>query len=162
MEQNILSDPYFSTDLCVERLYNTYLKHKNIIVAVDHDDTLFDFHKKGYTFPKVIEIIKECNKLGFHVIIYTASAKERHPEILENAAKLGIQVTSINKNSIESPFGNDGKIFYNIFLCDRAGLGQSYTILRKTLDRIYKEIERQKQIEKENEFRKNWEAKNLG
>lgn len=132
-------NPYFYTDHCVKRLYSTYLKHENLIIALDFDSTIYDFHKEGHTYEDVINIIKECNELNFHIIIFTASRKERYEFIAEYCEELGIKINCINKNSIDSPFGNEGKPFFNICLDDRSGLGQSYEILRKTLDLIYKQ-----------------------
>jgi hypothetical protein len=131
-----MNDPYFDTDICVERLYEQYQKHPRLIIAVDFDDTIFDFHKKGHKYEHVIEIIKEAQKNNFYIVLFSASRPERYQFMKDYASFHGINVDSINKNCIESPFGNDGKIFYNILLDDRAGLGQSYVILRKLLDRI--------------------------
>ena len=132
-----MQDPYFDEDLCVERLMEMYHKHKSLVIACDFDDTLFDFHKKGFTYPKVIDIIKECQELDFYIVIFTASAKSRHQFILDHCATLGIKPHKINENAFPSPFGNEGKIFYNLLLDDRAGIGEAYRILRKTLDKIY-------------------------
>lgn len=131
-----MNDPFFDTKLCVERLFNQYLRTPELIIAVDFDETIFDFHNKGYKFPKIVEILKKCNDLNFHIIIFTSSKKERHEFILKYCEELEIKVTCINKNSIDSQFGNDGKIFYNLFLDDRAGLGQTYEILKLTIDKI--------------------------
>lgn len=133
---NIISDPYFITDRCVDRLYEQWKKTPKICVAVDFDDTLFDFHQKGFEFNNVIDLLKECQKQGFYIVIYTASAKERHAFIVDHMTSLGIKIDAINKNVFESQFGNDGKIFYNIFLDDRAGLLQAFHILHGLLTRI--------------------------
>ena len=131
-----MQDPYFDEDLCVDRLIEMYHKHKKLVLALDFDDSIFDFHKKGFTYPKVIEIIKECQDLGFFIVIFTASAKDRHAFIKQHCESLGIFPHKINENAFPSPFGNEGKIFYNLLLDDRAGLKSAYDILRKTLDKI--------------------------
>jgi len=131
-----MKDPYFDEDLCVERLMEMYHKHKKLVICADFDDTLFDFHKKGFTFPAVVSILKQCQSLGFYIVIFTASAKERHDFIMEHCKSLGIIPDKINENAFPSPFGNHGKIFYNLLLDDRAALGEAYRILRKTLDKI--------------------------
>ena len=48
----------------------------------------------------------------------------------------GIVLDSINKNPIPMPYGNHGKIYYNILLDDRAGLGQAYDTLTELLKMI--------------------------
>ena len=123
-------DPYMYKSQCLARLLDEYNKHKSLIIAVDHDDTVFDFHKKGYTYEKTIEIVKKCKESGFYIVLFTACSKDRWKEMnewwLEN---IGFKPDSVNKNPIELPFGNDGKIYYNILLDDRAGLNSSLGIL---------------------------------
>ena len=129
-----MTDPYLSEDFAFKRLYNEYLKYKSLIVACDWDDTLHDFHKKGYTYPKIVEILKECQELGFHIIIFTGSEIEKYPSILEGCKQMGLtSITKINQNAFPMPIGNNGKIYYNILLDDRAGLGESYNILKNVL-----------------------------
>lgn len=130
------NDPYLNTDNCVDRLYKEYVKHKRLVLAVDFDDTLYPFHGTNYNCEKLISIVKEAQKAGFYITIFTASRNERHPFILEYTKSIGIIPDSINKNPIDLPFGNEGKIYYNLFLCDRAGLAESFRILRKLLDKI--------------------------
>lgn len=132
-----MTDPYFDTDFCVERLCREYLQHKRLIIALDWDDTVFDFHNKGYQYSQVIDLILECQKdYGFYVVIFTGTPCEKWPSIYERCNELGIKTNFINRNAIPLPFGNDGKIYYNILLDDRSGLGQAYEILKKTVDKI--------------------------
>jgi len=132
-----MTDPYFDTQFCVDRLYNEWRQHKRLIVAVDYDDTIFDFHSKGYKYPMVIDLIQKCQQNhNFYIVIFTGTAPEKWPAIIEHCFMLGIKVDSINKNPIPLPFGNDGKIYYNILLDDRSGLGQSYSILNQLIETI--------------------------
>lgn len=131
-----MTDPYFDTDFCVERLYKEYSAHKKLIVALDFDDTIFDFHDKGYQYTQIIDLILECQTYGFYIVIFTGTPPEKWPDILSHCEKLSIKPSTINKNPIPLPFGNDGKIYYNILLDDRSGLQQSFEILRKTVDKI--------------------------
>jgi len=129
-------DPYFCTEFCVERLYREYCQHQKLIVALDFDDTIFDFHGRGNSYTQVIDLILECQKLDFYIVIFTGTPPEKWQSIYDHCEKLGIKVAAINKNAIPLPFGNDGKIYYNVLLDDRAGIGQSYDILRKTICKI--------------------------
>lgn len=131
-----MTDPYFDTDFCVERLHKEYSAHKKLIVALDFDDTIFDFHNKGYQYTQVVDLILECQTYGFYIVIFTGTPPEKWPDILSHCEKLSIKPSTINKNPIPLPFGNDGKIYYNILLDDRSGLQQSFEILRKTVDKI--------------------------
>lgn len=129
-------DAYFDTKLCCDRLYEEWQKHPKLIIACDFDDTIFDFHQKGHSHDEIITLLKECKALGFYVVLFTASAPERYPMMLEHVKKLGIEVDAINKNVIELKYGNHGKIYYNILLDDRAGLFQAATTLRCLFQRI--------------------------
>ncbi len=131
-----MTDPYTDTAACVARLLKMYAQHPRLLVAVDFDDTLFDFHKTGAAYPRAVAAVRAAQAAGFYITIFTASAKDRYPFIMEHCRSLGIVPDAINRNVIPSPFGNDGKIFYNIFLDDRAGLGQALDILEQTLAAI--------------------------
>lgn len=134
-----MKDPYLNAENSFKRLLKEYLQYGKLIVAVDHDDTVYDFHEKGYQYTKVINLIKECKELSFYIVLFTGCRKDKWEEIegwwLEN---IGFKPDSINKNPIELPFGNDGKIYYNILLDDRAGLDSTYRQL-KLLTEIAKE-----------------------
>lgn len=131
-----MNDPYIHNNLCVNRLYKEYQTHGKLIVALDFDDTIYDFHKEGHVYSRVEWIIKRCQNLGFYIVLFTGTAKEKWPSQIEYLGKKGIHVTFVNQNPIPLPFGNDGKIYYNILLDDRAGLGQSLKILNEVLNRI--------------------------
>jgi len=136
---NTSTDPFISNELCINRLYKEYQKYNKLIIAVDFDDTLYDWHNRGTTHELVIKLMKRCKALGFYVVVFTASRLERHTLIREFCDIKGIEIDSINKNPIDLPYGNEGKIYYNIFLCDRAGLRSSYYILENVVTRIEKE-----------------------
>lgn len=129
-------DTFFSTNNSVLRLFQEWEKHKKLLIAVDFDETIFDFHKKGTDHTMVINLLKKCNELGFYVTIFSASKPERYDFMRSHMEELGVKIDAINKNVIELPYGNNGKIYYNILLDDRAGLGQAYTILASVIEMI--------------------------
>jgi MoaA/NifB/PqqE/SkfB family radical SAM enzyme len=129
-------DTFCSTNNAILRLYREWEKHKKLMVAVDFDDTIFDFHKKGNDHSMVINILKKCNELGFYVTIFTASKPERYDFIRNHMKELGVKIDAINENVVQLPYGNNGKIYYNILLDDRAGLGQAYTTLLSVIEMI--------------------------
>jgi hypothetical protein len=124
-------DKYTVTAECITRLYKEYTKHKKLVIALDFDDTIFDFHNTGEKHEDVVNLIKRCNKLGFHIVIWTASAPDRYLDIRRHCEQLGISISEINRNPVGLPlkYGHWGKIYYNILLDDRAGLGQAYQTL---------------------------------
>lgn len=130
-------DTFFSTNYAIQRLYNEWEKHPKLLIACDFDETIFDFHKKGTNHEMVIALLKKCNELGFYVSLFTASKPERYDFMRRHMTELGVKIDAINENVIELKYGNNGKIYYNILLDDRAGLGQAYTILSSVIEMIY-------------------------
>lgn len=129
-------DPYFKTAACIDRLLDQYKKSPKLIVAVDFDDTVYDFHKAGHTFETVLQLLRRCKALGFYIVVYTSAAKDRHNFMRGYLGINGIEIDSINANTIDLPYGKEGKIFYNILLDDRAGLGQAFNVLEEVVNII--------------------------
>ncbi len=128
---SVISDPYFDTELCAQKLFEQYKKHNDLLIAYDFDDTLHDYHKKGFEFPKVVEILRECSELGLTMILYTGNEDIR--SIREYLKSQSIRTDYLNCSPIES---HKKKPYFNLLLDNNAGLGQAYEILRLTLDRI--------------------------
>ena len=141
-------DSYFKTDVAVHRLFNEWKKHPKLIIACDFDETVFDTHKRNTDHSMVLAILKKCKEVGFYVTLWTASNVERYPMMKEFMKENGIEIDGINENVIELPYGNNKKIYANIFLDDRAGLGQAYTTLATVLHLI--EIENQSITDEQN------------
>jgi len=137
-------DTFFKTDLAVVRLFNEWKKHQKLLIACDFDDTVFDFHENGNNHNQVLEILKKCNELGFYVTLFTASKPERYDFMRNYMLEKGIKIDAINENVILLPYGNNGKIYYNILLDDRAGLGQAYTTLYTVIRLIEIELQEEK------------------
>lgn len=155
-------DTFFSTNNAILRLYQEWERHKKLMIAVDFDETIFDFHKKGTDHAMVIKLLKKCNELGFYVTIFSASKPERYNFMRCYMKELGIKIDAINENVIQLPYGNNGKIYYNILLDDRAGLGQAYTVLSSVIEMIRmadaienEDPEPQKNVNFPNSFPKN-------
>jgi len=131
-----MTDPYTSIATAVSRLYNEWKKHPKLFIAVDFDDTVFDFHSKGQEHTRVLNTLRECCNLGFYIILWTAGLPSRYDAMVDFLKKEGIYVSSINSNPIDFPYGNNGKIYYNILLDDRAGLGAALDTLNLTIHLI--------------------------
>jgi len=133
-------DYYLDEQNCINRLVEEWTNYGKIVLAVDFDDTLFDFHKKGRTYENVIELVKRCQSTGCYIVIFTANDDiEHHKFIKEYLAKEGIQVDTINDNIPSVPF-KTRKVYYNILLDDRSGLKSAYNILLKTVEIVEKQI----------------------
>jgi hypothetical protein len=64
---------------------------------------------------------------------------DRFVFIQEYCKEIGVEIDCINTNPIPLKYGNNGcKIFYNILLDDRAGLGQALETLEVLLNKIDK------------------------
>lgn len=128
-----MNDPYTKMSQCVNRLYNEYKKHPRLVVAVDFDDTCFDYHGDRKSHERVLEVLKECKRHNFYIVVWTASDPSRFDEMKLFLSDKGIKVDSINENPIPLPFGNHKKIYYNILLDDRAGLASALDTLETLL-----------------------------
>lgn len=119
--------------MSINRLIDDYKKHKNIIVAFDFDNTIYDYHHKGYCFDSVIELLRKCSDIGFTMVLFTANENESKLKFCKQYCSAnGIRIDFIN----ESPIMNTRKPYYNILLDDRAGLAESYYILSTFLHRL--------------------------
>ena len=136
-----MTDPFTSTNKIVQRLHREYKKHPKLIIAVDFDCTVFDYKMQGAQHTRVLDSLSICNALGFYVVLWTASAPERFNFMKKYMQDNGIHVDAINENPIKLPFGNNGKIYYNILLDDRAGLGQALDALEIFIDNIWNDRE---------------------
>lgn len=120
----------------VLRLLSEWKQHGKIIISLDFDDTiyLYNHHLNNKDdVQRAINLVKECYLTGAYIVIFTASSQERYPEIQQYCDELLIPVSAINRNPIELPYGNNGKIYYNINLCDRSGLVEAMNILEEAL-----------------------------
>jgi hypothetical protein len=122
-------DVYLIDENCVNRLVTEWRKYDKIIIAVDFDDTVFDFHGAGHTYGYVLELIRRCQKIGCYTMVLTANDDPaRHEFIREYLNTRGIQVDVINDNLPHVPF-KTRKPYYNVLLDDRSGLKSAYNQL---------------------------------
>ena len=135
-----MNDPYLNDEECIKRLVEEWRKHEKAIIAFDYDHTVFDFHKKGYTYEKVIDLLRRCREVGAHLIVFTCSAESRYDEIREYLTSNNIPFDKINENVDNIPYVGR-KLYYNILLDDRAGLCSAFNILEKACDIIEKETQ---------------------
>lgn len=114
----------------IERLFNEWKEHGNIIIGLDFDDTIFPYREDITDHEEVIATVKLAVSTGARVIIYTGSAPDRYDFIKSYCDKIGIKITAINENII-IPFGDNRKIYCNVYIDDRAGLTEALNILRQ-------------------------------
>lgn len=112
-----------------KRLYDQWRKSP-LIIAVDFDDTIKPFRfQKDKKALKIIRLLKKCQESGAIIVLFTASRVERYPMMRKYCERHGLKISSINENPIDLPYGTNGKIFYNVFIDDRAGIHEAYYAL---------------------------------
>lgn len=125
----------------IQRLLNEWRTYGKIIISVDYDSTLkhwptIDNHED---IKRVIETLQVAKETGAYIVIFTASDIEKFEEIQKYCEEIHLPIDAINRNPIPLPYGNHGKIYYNINLCDRSGLTQSLDILERAMYTIREE-----------------------
>ena len=143
-----ISDPFIDKKRCVDRLLREFREHGHLIIAYDYDNTVYDYHKKGYIFERVVALLRECYSLGFHLVVFTSCNEDRLPEIGRDLTKRSIPFHAINESPEYVPF-KGRKVFYNHFLDDRAGLAEAVEILEDVVVKVAAELRANKALFKE-------------
>ncbi len=143
-------DEFLVPNASFKRLYEEYKKYPQIIVLVDHDNTVFDFHNVGSTHDRVIEVVQKAKSvLNAEIIVWTGNinivAVEQYwkdhnipyDAINEQSAKA---IKFYDKLGCKAP----RKLFCNIMLCDRCGLIQSYQDLELLIWMVEQKMELKK------------------
>lgn len=135
-------DKYYSTINCIKRLVDTYVFRGYLIIAFDFDDTIFSSDPE-YKCEYPIKLLQRCkNELNnTQLILYTCrSSNKEDGKNLKYAIKmckhLNIEPDFVNKHAYEEYKGLNGKVYYDLFLDDKAGLGQACDILEEALNII--------------------------
>jgi hypothetical protein len=88
--------------------------------------TEFVYSNKGFTFPRVENLLRNCKLLGMKLVLFTAKeTKEQIGECVKYCEERGYMPDFVN----ESPVMNTKKPYYNILLDDRAGLFEAVSDL---------------------------------
>lgn len=118
----------------ITRLSEEWKLHGKIIVAVDFDDTISPWKTNNQQdCDRIIEVLKEVKLTGAYITIFTACDKDRFEDIKHYCENKNLQIDSINQNPITLPYGNNNKVYANIFIDDRAGLDEALNILQESM-----------------------------
>lgn len=122
------------------RLVKEWCEHDKIIIACDFDDTIFPWRPELWkpNYERTLKAIREARELGAYVVIFTASAPERYDQITDYCKGINFEFDTINTNVIKLPYGNNGKVYANIFIDDRAGINEALTILEDATSAVKK------------------------
>ena len=124
------ADRYLEISECVNRLVSDYKKHGNLFIGFDFDNTIFDYHKVGDTFPKLENLLRFLKSNNFNLILFTGNEDDKLIEIIDYCKSNGYEPTYVNEN----PIMKTRKPYYNILLDDRAGLNDAYQTIVLTLN----------------------------
>lgn len=129
-------DTYLNVSNALDRLLKEYDKYGSLIIALDFDDTIFNFHNnKDNSYDMVISLVKDLKSIGCSIIIWTGN---KDIELIKNYCKeIGIEFDKINENMpvAEEYFKSNNydliprKIYANAYLDDRAGLLECFNLL---------------------------------
>lgn len=115
-------------DKYVDKLYNVWVEHKNIIIAVDFDDTLCPWNTASKEFCReLIDLLIECKQFGAKLMLYTCRDGHSLEEAIDYCEQHNLTFNRVNPSGTQ--FGLSCKPFYNILLDDKAGLEQAFTVL---------------------------------
>lgn len=112
-------------DKYTERLLKEWETHGKIIIALDIGDTILPFRTATQEeCDDTINLVKECQRVGAWVIIYTCRNEAGCHEALEYCKTKDLHIDAVNKNpeGVNLPYGHTAKPYANIFLDDRAHL----------------------------------------
>lgn len=131
-----MQDPYLNYNKCYSRLRKELEKYKTLYIAFDFDNTIFDFHNEGHTYPKVEEQLWLAKNEGFKLILFTSDDNpEKLKKKIDYCEIRGYKPDYVNENP--EIFATK-KPYYNLLLDDRAGLRTAYNLLRDIIN--YKKL----------------------
>jgi len=121
-----MDDRYMTPMYLKEKLKALLRKYKKLFIAYDFDDTVRAWREEDrcLAVPHLLRVWKDHGIF----ILYTSSPETRHREIKTYLRDHKIPLTYINENP-DVQIG--GKVFYNVFLDDKCGLGETYRVLRE-------------------------------
>jgi len=129
-------DKYLNPETAYQRLYREYKKYNSLIVTVDFDDTIFDFHNQGGSYEQVRQLVRDLYKANCYIIIWTGN--EDKVFIVDFLKSNNIPYNSINEEcpAALKSMGSKRKIYSNVTIDDRCGMSQVF----EQLTRLLKEI----------------------
>lgn len=128
------TDSFMNMDTVMNRLYDEFNKYGHIVVAFDYDDTVSP--NQGSCCNDVVDLLREVSTIPeAELVIFTTRGPSEFDKVKNDVTNLGIRFDAINRNvpRLVDTFGDgsQSKIFYSIFLDDRAGLALAYRQLKK-------------------------------
>lgn len=119
---------FLDSENTYQRLLREYQAYGSLVVAVDFDNTLYDYHHQGLDCSEIIALLHDLRRIGCYLIIWTAAEDEGF--VQDFCVQNNIPFDAVNENP---PFFTSAsrKIYYNELLDDRAGLAESFHRLQR-------------------------------
>lgn len=133
IKEKYSQDPFVDRENVKNRWREEYKKYGKLIIAYDFDYTVHSYKGEEYTYDYVMNLLRELRPYATY-IVFSASPETRYDYIREYLDEHSIPYDEINKDVL--PRTETRKIYYNVFLDDRAGLGEVVEILYELLDEI--------------------------
>lgn len=130
-----VNDPFMNRERVKDRLRSEFRRYGKLIIAYDFDYTVHNFHDEGYSYEFVSNLLRRWRPYA-NFIVFTASPESRFQYIKDYLNDREIPFDAINEEVIQR--GYTRKIYYNVFLDDRAGLGETAEILFELIEEIEK------------------------
>ena len=132
--KNFNIDPFTHKEMVKKRWKNELEKYGKLIIAFDFDYTVHNYREEdNFAYDVVMQLLRDWRPYA-HFIVFTASPEERYPYIKNYLKENNIPYDKINEDILERNYTR--KIYYNVFLDDRAGLGETVEILTEILEEI--------------------------
>lgn len=127
-------DPFTHKEMAKKRWKTELEKYGKLIIAFDFDYTVHNYREEdNFAYDVVMQLLRDWRPYA-HFIVFTASPEERYPYIKNYLEENNIPYDKINEDILERNYTR--KIYYNVFLDDRAGLGETVEILTEILEEI--------------------------
>lgn len=117
------------SNLQLQKLHDIYKEHNRIIIGVDFDDTIFPLdNKRASICESVRQLLLECKAFST-ICLYTIADEQSIKYKVEIMKLWGIAPAYVNESPVV--LGDGKKPYFNILLDDKAGLIESYQLLKK-------------------------------
>lgn len=134
MENTLHFNHPFNAESSISRLCEEVDKYGKLIIGFDFDNTIFDYHNTGGNYSEVISLLQECKRQGHTLCLYTTEPDPgRLHWKVEYCRHFKIEPDYLNESPL---FKGTVKPFFNILLDDRAGLEESYMILKRVINYV--------------------------
>lgn len=126
-------DPFMNSSAAEKRLEKEFEKYGKLIIAYDFDYTVHNYQNETFTYKYISNLLREWRPYATFVV-FSASPESRFDYIRKYLEEHSIPYDAINKDVIDRE--DTKKIYYNVFLDDRAGLYEISKILENILEKI--------------------------